>query len=117
MQKAWWLLIFAGLTEVIWVAGLKHATLWWEWLVTIIFILLSFKILIDAASKLPIGTVYAVFTGLGTGGTVVVEIFLFNESADLLKILLISTLTLGVIGLKMSTKEEQESDVSCHGSH
>lgn len=108
MQKEWLLLFLAGIFEVVWVSGLKHATAWWEWLITLAAIWFSFKVLIDAAKKLPIGTVYAVFTGLGTAGTVMTEILLLQEPAHPLKLAFIATLSAGVIGLKLVTKDQGE---------
>ncbi|ATF13472.1 multidrug efflux SMR transporter [Brevibacillus porteri] len=109
MQKEWMFLLLAGIFEVVWVYGLKHATTWWEWIITIAAILYSFKVLIDAAKKLPVGTVYAVFTGLGTGGTVMTEILLLNEPVHPLKLVFIATLLAGVIGLKLVTQSEESN--------
>lgn len=108
MNKEWWFLLIAGAFEVVWVAGLKYSTTWWQWTATAVIILISFKVLLRAAEKLPVGTMYAVFTGVGTAGTVITEIFLFNEPVHPLKILFIALLTAGIIGLKFITSEEKE---------
>ncbi|PYI52171.1 DMT family transporter [Paenibacillus flagellatus] len=105
MKKEWWLLLIGGVFEAVWVSGLKHASAWWEWLGTVALILASFKVLIDAAAKLPVGTVYAVFAGLGTAATVVTEIVVYGEPVHPLKLLFISTLAAGVIGLKLVTAD------------
>ncbi|MDF2960462.1 MAG: multidrug resistance protein [Paenibacillus sp.] len=110
MQKEWWLLLLAGAIEVVWVAGLKNSTTWWEWLITIAFILFSFKVLLNAVVKLPLGTVYTVFTGLGTAGTVITEILFFGEPARPLKMVFIAVLAAGVIGLKVVTKSVKEGE-------
>lgn len=69
--------------------------------------------MIMAGKKLPVGTVYAVFVGLGTAGTVFSEILLFDEPFKLEKIVLILVLLAGVIGLKLVTKDKvQEGDES-----
>ncbi|MBU7320496.1 DMT family transporter [Paenibacillus oleatilyticus] len=107
MNKAWWLLLLAGATEVVWVTGLKHSTAWWEWVLTLVFIVFSFKAFLDSAAKLPIGTVYVMFTGLGTAGTVITEIVLFGEPAHPLKLVLIAALAAGVLGLKLVTKDAE----------
>jgi paired small multidrug resistance pump len=99
------MIFIASLFEVSWVVGLKHSFNWWTWLLTCIAILISFKYLISSAKKLPIGTVYAVFTGLGTTGTVAAEMLIFDVPFRWTKLLLISLLLVGVIGLKMVTKE------------
>ncbi|MGZ9586349.1 DMT family transporter [Paenibacillus marinisediminis] len=110
MKKEWWLVVLAGVIEVVWVSGLKYSTSWWGWLITIASIVLSFKLLIEAASRLPIGTVYAVFTGLGTAGTVITEMVFFGEPVDPIKLILIAMLTAGVIGLKLVTPDTKEGE-------
>ncbi|EOR21430.1 Multidrug resistance protein ykkC [Niallia nealsonii AAU1] len=105
MSKYWLMVFSAGIVEVAWVSGLKHASTYLEWSGTILAIVISFYLLIYTTKYLPIGTVYAVFTGLGTAGTVIAEIILFNEPINLVKILLILVLLIGVIGLKMVTDE------------
>ncbi|GCE51203.1 paired small multidrug resistance pump [Thermosporothrix hazakensis] len=108
MSKAWWCLFIGGPLEVIWVSGIKYATSWWHWLITVAFILFSFKLFFEAAEKLPLGTVYTVFTGIGTAGTVITEILFFGEAINPFKLFLIATLTGGIIGLKMLTSERKE---------
>lgn len=67
--------------------------------------------MIMAGRKLPVGTVYAVFVGLGTTGTVFSEILFFDEPLKMEKILLILVLLAGVVGLKLVTKDQvQEGD-------
>ncbi|MFE5318971.1 DMT family transporter [Paenibacillus sp. NPDC056579] len=104
MNKYWWFLLLAGAFEVVWVAGLKHSSAWWHWFITFACILFSFKVLLDAAARLPLGTVYSVFTGVGTAGTVITEIVMFGEPVDPLKLLFIATLAAGIIGLKLVTE-------------
>lgn len=103
-----WLKVFiAAFFEVFWVIGLKHAYDFWTWTGTIICIIVSFYVLIMAGKKLPVGTVYAVFVGLGTAGTVLSEIILFNEPLKISKLILVLILLAGVIGLKLVTNEEE----------
>jgi len=113
-MNRYWLMVFgAGFIEVAWVSGLKYAQTPFEWLGTAVAIIISFFILIYATNYLPIGTVYAVFTGLGTTGTVIAEIFLFHEPVRPLKIILIAMLLIGVIGLKIVTdKQKGEEEAS-----
>ncbi|WP_188454053.1 DMT family transporter [Virgibacillus oceani] len=105
MKRNWNLVFAAGLFEIGWVIGLKHAYNWGTWVLTAIAIYMSMHLLIAASRKLPVGTTYAVFTGMGTAGTVVFEIAVFNEPFNLTKVLLIVLLLCGVIGLKTITKE------------
>jgi len=71
--------------------------------------IVSFYLMINASSKLPVGTVYAVFVGLGTVGTVFADILLFSQPVVLIKIFLIIFLLAGVIGLKVLTPKEDAS--------
>ena len=110
MNKNWIYVIIASIMEVAWVSGLKHSSNLGEWILTILSIALSFWLLIIASSKLPVGTVYAIFTGLGTAGTITAEMVLYGEPFQLIKVLLIALLLTGVIGLKMITKDNQHAE-------
>ena len=105
MNTNWMKVLVAALFEVFWVIGLKHADDFWSWAGTMISIMISFYVMIMAGRKLPVGTVYAVFVGLGTAGTVISEILFFGEPFKTSKILLILLLLAGVVGLKLVTKE------------
>ncbi len=113
-MKTDWIKVFvAAFFEVLWVIGLKHANGVWAWTGTVISIVISFYVMIMAGRKLPVGTVYAVFVGLGTAGTVFSEILFFGEPFKVEKLLLILLLLAGVIGLKLVTKDKvQEGDES-----
>ncbi|MEH7178108.1 DMT family transporter [Neobacillus vireti] len=105
MNTDWIKVFVAALFEVFWVIGLKHADDFWTWAGTVIAIIISFYGMIMAGRKLPVGTVYAVFVGLGTAGTVISEILFFGEPFKISKILLILLLLAGVIGLKLVTND------------
>ncbi|PLR96789.1 DMT family transporter [Bacillus sp. T33-2] len=107
MDRNWATIFIAGLFEIMWVIGLKHSHSFSQWIGTAVAILLSMYLLIAASRKLPVGTAYAVFTGIGTGGTVIMEMLLFGQPFSLAKVGLISILLLGVLGLKMVTENEQ----------
>lgn len=105
MNKTWTSVIIAAFFEVGWVIGLKHATGVLEWTGTVIAIFVSFYLMIRASRSLPVGTVYAVFVGLGTAGTVIADILLFEAPVQPAKLGLIALLLVGVIGLKLVSKE------------
>ncbi|GIP38404.1 multidrug resistance protein YkkC [Paenibacillus sp. J31TS4] len=107
MNRNWTMVFVAGLFEISWVIGLKHAYNWWTWTLTAIAIGASMDLLIRASKRLPVGTTYAVFTGIGTAGTVVLEMALFDEPVSAAKLLLIALLLGGVIGLKTITQEKE----------
>lgn len=112
MNNEWLKVFIAAFFEVFWVIGLKHADNLWAWFATAIAICVSFYLMIMAGKKLPVGTVYAVFVGMGTAGTVFSEIVFFGEPLKLIKLILIVLLLAGVIGLKLVTGEK---DVEVQG--
>lgn len=109
MDRDWIKVVLAACFEVLWVIGLKHADGFWEWTGTVTSILISFYVMIMAGRRLPVGTVYAVFVGLGTAGTTLADMMFFGEAFKLSKILLTLLLLTGVIGLKAVTKEGAET--------
>ncbi|WP_048600866.1 DMT family transporter [Rubeoparvulum massiliense] len=108
MDKDWIKVFIASVFEVLWVIGLKYSDELLTWIGTIISIIISLYLMIMAGRKLPVGTVYAVFVGLGTAGTVFSEILFFGEPFKTEKILLIFVLVVGVIGLKLVTKDKAQ---------
>lgn len=105
---AWILVFIAGLLEVFWPLGLKFSDNILEWSGTVVLIVLSFGFLIKAYEKLPAGTVYAVFTGMGTIGIFLIDTLFLKTPAGWQKILFFSFIVIGVIGLKLVSKEEGE---------
>jgi len=100
-----WLLIFiAGLFEAAWAIGLKYTdgfTKLYPSILTGVCMVLSFYFLSQALKTLPIGTGYAVWTGIGVIGTTVLGILLFNEPPDLGRLVCIGLIFSGVVGLKL----------------
>ncbi|MEF3309680.1 multidrug efflux SMR transporter [Paenibacillus sp. GYB004] len=108
MNRNWVKVFIAAFFEVFWVIGLKHADSALEWAGTIVAIIVSFYMMIMAGRHLPVGTVYAVFVGMGTAGTVLSEILFFGEPFKVAKMILIVVLLAGVIGLKLVTGDSKE---------
>lgn len=103
----WIKIIIGAIFEVGWVVGLTHANNTIEWILTVIAIVVSFYLLINASKYLPVGTSYAVYVGLGATGVTIVDFALFGEPVVIGKVILIVTLIIGVIGLKLVTREEE----------
>ena len=101
-SKAWLFVIIGGLLEVIWASGFKYEAI--PPIVVIISLLTSFDLIIRAAKVLPIGTVYAVFAGMGTIGTTIVEIIFSGGIVSPLRIAFILLLLACVVGLKLTAK-------------
>ncbi|MFC5700818.1 DMT family transporter [Cohnella faecalis] len=113
MNRYWLWLVVAGLSEIGWVSGLKHASNVWEWALTLIAIAFSFWTLLAVSKILPVGTVYAVFTGIGAAGTVLSEALLFHSTLEPAKLTLVILLIIGIGGLKMTTsKTASDEEVS-----
>ncbi|MBP2638850.1 MAG: cation/cationic drug transporter [Firmicutes bacterium] len=108
MNKTWISVFIAAFFEVGWVIGLKHADGVLEWGGTLIAIIISFYLMIMAGRDLAVGTVYAVFVGLGTAGTVLAEILLFDALVIPAKLALIVLLLSGVISLKMLSNQKEK---------
>lgn len=102
----WTILFLAGIFEIFWAVGLKYSdgfTKLTPTIFTLITMVVSFYLLSLALKTLPIGTAYAVWVGIGTIGTVIAGIFLFNESMSLFRIVSILSILLGIMGLRLTT--------------
>lgn len=112
MNMKWILVVIAAVFEVGWATGLKYANDPLAWALTGIAIVLSFGLLIQAARMLPTSTAYAVFAGLGTVGTVLVDIIIFNAPINIWMLAFVTLLIVGVIGLKMATDKNSKRRTS-----
>ncbi|WP_460952694.1 quaternary ammonium compound efflux SMR transporter SugE [Pseudomonas marginalis] len=103
---SWIILFFAGLFEVGWAVGLKYTDGFSKPLptaLTIAFMAVSLGLLGLAMKELPLGTAYAIWTGVGAVGTVIAGIILFGESMALFRLASVALIICGLIGLKIST--------------
>jgi quaternary ammonium compound-resistance protein SugE len=105
---AWIVLFVAGLCEVGWAIGLKYSegyTRLVPSVFTIGLMVLSVVLLGWALKVLPVGTAYAVWTGVGAVGTALLGMLLFNESREVLRLVCIGLIVAGILGLKFVTQE------------
>jgi quaternary ammonium compound-resistance protein SugE len=101
---AWFILFIAGLFEIGWAVGLKYTegfTRLWPTVGTVLSMILSVGLLGLAMKTLPIGTAYAVWTGVGAIGTVILGIILFGDSASTARLLCVGLILAGIVGLKL----------------
>lgn len=101
---AWLILAIAGLFEMGWAIGLKYTegfSRFWPTVWTVIAMVISVVMLGVAMRTLPVGTAYAVWTGIGTVGTVILGIYLFGDSADAGRLICVGLIVAGIIGLKL----------------
>lgn len=103
VNRAWLYIVVGGTLEIVWASGFKYEQI--PPLVVLVALLLSFDLIIRAAAVIPIGTTYAVFAGIGTVGTVVVEAVMSN-TFNPFKIGIILLLLLFIMGLKLTSGKE-----------
>ncbi|MDV5354880.1 quaternary ammonium compound efflux SMR transporter SugE [Kosakonia sp. SMBL-WEM22] len=102
---SWFILVIAGLLEVVWAIGLKYThgfTRITPSIITVVAMLVSVVLLSWAMKTLPVGTAYAVWTGIGAVGAAIAGIVLLGESASLARIVSLCLIVAGIIGLKLS---------------
>jgi len=100
----WLILLVAGLFEIAWATGLKYTegfTRLWPTVATAAAMCVSMVLLGIAMKSLPVGTAYAIWTGIGAIGTVLLGIILFGESAALARLFCVLLILAGVLGLKL----------------
>jgi quaternary ammonium compound-resistance protein SugE len=103
---AWGILFVAGLLEIGWAVGLKYTegfTRLWPTVATAVALVASMSLLGIAVRTLPLGSAYAVWTGIGSVGTAILGIFLFREPATALRLLCIGLIVVGILGLKVAS--------------
>lgn len=101
---AWIYVVLAGIVEIGWAAGLKYSegfTRPGASIVTVVLMAISFVLLSLALKTLPIGTAYAIWTGIGAAGTALVGMLLFGDSAAPARLLCLAMIVAGVVGLKL----------------
>jgi quaternary ammonium compound-resistance protein SugE len=105
---AWTILFLAGLFEVGWAVGLKMSdglSRFWPSVATVILMAISLTLLGISLKSLPLGTAYAIWTGVGALGTVLLGIAFFGESASLPRLACVALIIAGIVGLKLVTPE------------
>lgn len=101
---AWFFLVVAGLFECCWAIGLKLTdgfTKFTPSVFTVLSMAISFLLLSVAMKTIPVGTAYAVWTGIGTVGVAIMGMVLFGESRDILRIVCLLLIVVGIIGLRL----------------
>jgi quaternary ammonium compound-resistance protein SugE len=100
----WIILLIAGFFEIAWAIGLKYTEGFTKFLpsvFTIVCMIISMGLLAYSVKHLPVGTAYAIWTGIGAVGTAVLGMILFNESKELVRIFFIFLIVAGIVGLKI----------------
>jgi quaternary ammonium compound-resistance protein SugE len=103
---AWGILLLAGLFEIGWATGLKYShglTRPWPTIGTAAALVVSMTLLAAALRTLPLGSAYAIWTGIGTVGTALLGILLFGEPATAARVICIVRIVVGIVGLKLAS--------------
>ena len=111
----WILLVIAGLFEVGFTTSLKLSESFsnWKWATAFVAcVIISFIFLTKATAKIPLGTAYAIWSGIGAVGTVLVGIFYFKEDAGFWRIFFIGALVFSIVGLKLVTPDGADDKAS-----
>jgi quaternary ammonium compound-resistance protein SugE len=108
VSTAWLALLLAGLLEVGWALGLKYSdglTRFWPSVATVVAIAFSFGLLSLSLKSVPFGTAYALWTGIGAAGSMVMGMLMFGESADVFRVACLTLIVAGMVGLKLASPQ------------
>ncbi|WP_321166118.1 multidrug efflux SMR transporter [Bacillus sp. FJAT-28004] len=112
-KMQWVFLLLAGFLEVGWTFGLKYSegfTVLVPSIITVVLLVISFMLFARAMRTIEIGVAYAMFTGIGTVGTVIAGILILNEPADFWRLFFIALLVGGIVGLKLVSSDKPAPD-------
>ena len=115
VSRAWIILIIAGMLETVWAVGLKYSkgfTRTGPSIITVIAMLGSMYLLAMAMKALPVGTAYAVWTGIGAVGAALFGILLLGESREFWRVVSLLLIVAGIIGLKVTSKTLSAGDAA-----
>ena len=107
MDKGWMMILIAGLAEVVWAVAMGYSdgfTVWYYDVITVVFLIIS-TVLLERALRtgIPVGTAYAVWTGIGAVGTIIVSVALGNETLTLLRAAFVALIICGITGLQLTS--------------
>ena len=105
-MTSWLAVIAAGLFEIAWAFGLKYSdglTRFWPSLATALAILASFALMSFALRSLPFGTAYAIWTGIGAAGSIILGMVIFSEPTDPIRLICLTLIIAGMVGLKFNS--------------
>jgi len=107
---AWFYLLLGGVLEIIWLIAMKYSNgfkNFWPSAIVVAALIASMLLVAQAVKTIPMGTAYAIWTGIGAAGGAIAGIVLFNESKDWLRLLSIALIIAGIVGLKLTAPADQ----------
>lgn len=112
MERGWAIIFIAGMMEVVWATAMGYSdgfTIWYYDIITVVFLIVSMYLLERALrTGIPVGTAYAVWTGIGAVGTIAVSVALGNESLTLLRVFFVVLIIAGITGLQLTSGNVQD---------
>ena len=112
MERGWAIIFIAGRMEVVWATAKGYSdgfTIWYYDIITVVFLIVSMYLLERALrTGIPVGTAYAVWTGIGAVGTIAVSVALGNESLTLLRVFFVVLIIAGITGLQLTSGNVQD---------
>ncbi|HBC56040.1 MAG TPA: QacE family quaternary ammonium compound efflux SMR transporter [Gammaproteobacteria bacterium] len=106
---SWWILFGASLFEIAWVLSMRSSegfTRLWPSILTVVLSAMSLLLLAIAMKKIPMGTAYAIWTGIGAAGITTIGVLFLSEAKDPLRLVFIFTIVVSVIGLKLTSPSQ-----------
>lgn len=110
---AWFYLILGGILEIVWMIAMKYSNGFknlWPSVIVVVALAASMFVVSLSIKTIPMGTAYAIWTGIGAAGGAIAGILLFNESKDWLRLLSITLVIAGIVGLKISAPDTKPVD-------
>src|SRR5699024_1270161 len=108
MERKWLYVALTSFFEQVWIYGFNTVSAWWHWVFILIFIFIEFTFLTKVCELLRTGTVYAIYAGIGTIGTALMDVFLFGGRLSAGKVGFIVIITIRVIGLNIADKLDED---------
>ncbi len=105
---AWFYLILGGILEIVWMIAMKYSNgfkNFWPSAIVVVALAASMFVVSLSIKTIPMGTAYAIWTGIGAAGGAIAGILLFNESKDWLRLFSITLIIVGIVGLKLSSPD------------
>lgn len=113
-MNAWIVIIIAGIFEVVWAIAMDYSdgfTVWYYDIIVVVFLIASTVLLARSLGMgLPVGTAYAVWTGIGAVGTITVSVILGNETLTVLRAFFVAMIIMGIAGLQITSKKSDGND-------
>ena len=110
----WFIIFIAGLCEVVWAIAMDYSdgfTVWYYDIITVVFLIISMYLLEKALrTGIPVGTAYAVWTGIGAVGTIAISVALGNESLTVLRVVFVLFIIIGITGLQLTSGSSHTGD-------